>query len=412
MTKVSSFGPPVVAGEYRYDALSRRIVKKTGPNRGNKETHYFYDDARIVEEQDAAGVTLATYTYGNYIDEVLTMERDTGGTPAFETYYYHQNALWSAEAITDGAANVVERYAYDAYGHPTIRDGSNNVLTNSWGTAHSAIGNPWMFTGRQYDEETGIYYYRARYYDPDKGRFLQRDPAGYIDGMNLYSYVGDKPPIWIDPFGRAVHNVVITQEYWDFDPWYKIFWAGNDYMGESGAKLGFEVLNCKIDPFRVDKIAAIPTGLQAFIQIDLHQISCGKCCCNKKTVDPSKGVDVSIKSSLVGKDVKVEVTTKIWGNIKGAMVNNASVGIGKGSIKAKAERKTQVSGEVGFERTVGEKFTSPGGQYTGSITFSVCPKDCDNISLSKVKRSFPNSNEPVDLDGWDVLSKSGKEQVE
>jgi len=203
LTKVSFIGVLGLepAGEYRYDALSRRIVKKAGPNRGNKETHYFYDDARIVEEHNTAGVTLATYTYGNYIDEVLTMERDTGGTPAFETYYYHQNALWSVEAITDSAANVVERYAYDAYGHPTITNGLGNVLTNTWGTAHSAIGNPWMFTGRQYDEETGLYYYRARYYDPDKGRFLQRDPLGYVDALNLYWYVRDNPTRFSDPFG-------------------------------------------------------------------------------------------------------------------------------------------------------------------------------------------------------------------
>ena len=51
-----------------------------------------------------------------------------------------------------------------------------------WGTPHSAIGNPYPFTGRQLDEETGLYFYRARYYDSVKGRFLQRDPGGYVDG--------------------------------------------------------------------------------------------------------------------------------------------------------------------------------------------------------------------------------------
>jgi RHS repeat-associated protein len=160
------------------------------------ETRYFHDGARIIEEQDAAKTTLATYTYGNYIDEVLTMNR------AGQTFYYHQNSLWSVEAITNAAANVVERYAYDAYGVPKIMNAAGApVPSNSWGTAHSAIGNPWMFTGRQFDEETGLYYYRARYYDPVMGRFVQRDALGYLDGVNLYQYVRGNPIVRNDPFG-------------------------------------------------------------------------------------------------------------------------------------------------------------------------------------------------------------------
>jgi RHS repeat-associated protein len=195
-TRLSTLaGDPRVVGQYRYDALGRRVRKLASPLGGVTETRYFHDGARIIEEQDAAKTTLATYTYGNYIDEVLAMNR------AGQTFYYHQNSLWSVEAITDAAANVVERYAYDAYGLPTIRNGAGVVLSNSWGTAHSAVGNPWMFTGRQFDEETGLYYYRARYYEPGKGRFLQRDPRGYVDGLNLYQYVGGRPTFGTDPFG-------------------------------------------------------------------------------------------------------------------------------------------------------------------------------------------------------------------
>jgi RHS repeat-associated protein len=58
-----------------------------------------------------------------------------------------------------------------------------------------------MFTGRQFDEETALYYYRARYYDPGKGRFLMRDPLEYNDSMNLYAYVGDRPTLSVDPNG-------------------------------------------------------------------------------------------------------------------------------------------------------------------------------------------------------------------
>ncbi|MCS6861566.1 MAG: RHS repeat-associated core domain-containing protein [Abditibacteriales bacterium] len=114
--------------------------------------------------------------YGNYVDEVLTMDR--GG----QTFYDHQNALWSVAAVTDGA------------GAP--------LPPNAWGTPHSAIGNPYLFTGREHDEETGIYFYRAHYYDCEKGRFLQRDPLGYVDGMNLYEYVKGNPINYNDPERR------------------------------------------------------------------------------------------------------------------------------------------------------------------------------------------------------------------
>jgi RHS repeat-associated protein len=190
-----------VVGQYQYDALSRRVVKVANPTGVAIETRYFYDDARIIEAQNPAMVTQATYIYGNYIDEVLTMDR--GG----QSYYYHQNTQWSVTVVTDSVANVVERYAYDAYGCVTITDGAGGpVPPNPWGTPHSAIANPYIFTGRQLDEETGLYYYRARYYDCVKGRFLQRDPLGYVDGMNLYEYVKGNPINGLDPDGTQYRD--------------------------------------------------------------------------------------------------------------------------------------------------------------------------------------------------------------
>ena len=197
LTEMMGIGASVVAGQYQYDALGRRVQKITDPAGTAVTTLYFYDNTRIVEEQNSGGATQATYVYGNYIDEILTMDR--GG----ETFYYHQNGQWSVEAVTDSSGNPVERYSYDAYGAVTVTDGLfNPIAPNSWGTAHSAIGNPWTFTGRQSDEETGLYFYRARYYDPAKGRFLQRDAPDYRDSMNLYQYTGDNPTNRVDPSGH------------------------------------------------------------------------------------------------------------------------------------------------------------------------------------------------------------------
>ncbi|MFC1602278.1 RHS repeat-associated core domain-containing protein [Pseudomonadota bacterium] len=188
-----------VVSEYQYDALGRRVVKTVDVGGVGEEVIRFkYDDARVIEEEDAGGATLATYVYGNYIDEVLSMQR--GGND----YYYHQNVLWSVVAVTDAGASVVERYAYSDYGCVSVSDGAGvPVPDNAWGAAHSAIGNPYMFTGRRWDEESGVYYYRARNYDCESGRFLQRDPLGYLDGMNLYLYVRDNPLRYTDPSGNG-----------------------------------------------------------------------------------------------------------------------------------------------------------------------------------------------------------------
>jgi RHS repeat-associated protein len=196
LTQVIRSSDGAVVGQHAYDALGRHVEKIANPAGVSSTTCYLYDNARVVEEQDARGLTQATYTYGNYIDEVLTMDR------AGQSYYYHQNALWCVAAITDSTATAVERYAYDAYGFGTVTDGLGNPIPpNFWGAPHSVINNPFFFTGRQLDEETGLYFYRARYYDPKIGRFLQRDSLGYVAGMNLYEYVGARPINNTDPTG-------------------------------------------------------------------------------------------------------------------------------------------------------------------------------------------------------------------
>jgi RHS repeat-associated protein len=188
LVQVSVLGSPSsVLGSYSYDALGRRISKTTT----NGSTCFIYDGARIIEEHDCTGNNLATYTYGNYIDEVLT--KDTAST----RYFYHQNTLWSVHAITEVSGAVVERYSYDAYGKPSFFD------ANGLGLQSSVVGNRFLFTGREYDFESDLYHYRARTYSPTLGRFLSRDPLSYVDGMNLYEYVRGQVLGKLDPTGRC-----------------------------------------------------------------------------------------------------------------------------------------------------------------------------------------------------------------
>ncbi len=138
---------------------------------------------------------------GTYLDEVLMM-RNAAGTK----YYYHTNHLYSVHAITNAAGAIVEAVgSYDAYGKPTILTGAGTDAT--WFTGDdvvgsvSAIGNPWFYTGQRLDAETGLMYYKNRYYSAELGRFVGRDPIGYRGGINLFTFVFSSPSFGVDPLG-------------------------------------------------------------------------------------------------------------------------------------------------------------------------------------------------------------------
>jgi len=176
---------------FAYDPFGKRISKTivqdgigtdcTSPNVCPRTINYVYDGQNIIMEYDQTGNITAKYTHGPNIDEPLAIQQGTN------TYYYHADGLGSITALSNSSGNIVQTYSYDSFGNMT---------------ATGNIRQPYAFTGREYDAETSMYFYRARYYDPKVGRFVTKDPIGFKAGdVNLYNYVGGNPINWTDPEG-------------------------------------------------------------------------------------------------------------------------------------------------------------------------------------------------------------------
>jgi RHS repeat-associated protein len=162
---------------FKYDPFGRRVQKSSSAG----TTSYLYDGANVLEEVDNSGNVLARYTQGPGLDQPLSELRS--GT----TSYYQQDALSSVNSLSNSAGALVNTYTYDSYGK----------LTASTGT----LTNPIQYTGREFDAETGIYEYRARFYDANTGRFLSEDPVGFGGGNNFYVYSSNNPALFTDPSG-------------------------------------------------------------------------------------------------------------------------------------------------------------------------------------------------------------------
>jgi len=198
-TTCSSPGASVIA-TYSYDAMNRRTRKVvTGSGSLNGTTNFFYDGWRTIEERDASDTVTQQYVYGIYVEEPLVLDR-AGGPRLF----YHQNSLNSTFALTDPTGAVTEGYQYDAYGQPTVLGPDFSTVV---GTV-STVGNPYMYTGQRLDAESGLMYYKNRYYSPQLGRFLSRDPIGYSSDLNLYEYVSDDPTNTVDSDGMGQEVVI------------------------------------------------------------------------------------------------------------------------------------------------------------------------------------------------------------
>lgn len=173
---------------YSYDGFGRRI-EVAGPG-GTRQ--FVHDGEDVLLELDGADSLVAEYTHFPGIDRPHSMRR--GGV----NYYYATNELGTVRGLFD-AAGVVNEYRYEPFGQPSV--------------LAEGVESPYRFTGRAWDTGPELYYYRARYYDPDLGRFISEDPIGLAGGINPYVYVGNDPINARDPSGLGECWRTLTGTY-------------------------------------------------------------------------------------------------------------------------------------------------------------------------------------------------------
>ena len=165
---------------FKYEPFGRRIYKSSSSG----TSVFAYDGDNLIEETNSSGAVVARYEDTQNIDEPLAMLRSGA------TSFYQADGLGSITSLSNTAGALAQTYTFDSFGKLTASSGS--------------LTNPFQYTARESDSETGLYYYRARYYDPGTGRFLSEDPTMFDSGQNnFYEYVGNSPVINFDPTGLA-----------------------------------------------------------------------------------------------------------------------------------------------------------------------------------------------------------------
>jgi RHS repeat-associated protein len=184
-------GPITQIVNHRYDVFNRWISKQVDPDGAGPQpaaaTRYHYDGDQLVLELDDSETVTHRYLWGPAVDQLLADEQATG-----EVLWAITDHLGSVRDLVDADGNVVNHIVYDSFG-------------NAVSETNAAIDHLFGFTGRPFDESTGLQNNLNRWYDPQAGRWLSEDPIGFAAGdASLYRYVGNDPLTGRDPSGFVI----------------------------------------------------------------------------------------------------------------------------------------------------------------------------------------------------------------
>jgi len=278
------------------------------------------------------------------------------------TLYYCADGNGNVTALTDTSGAAVERYVYDPYGKPTIYN-DDWTATVSWANSKQ---NEILYCGYRFDPESGLYHVRNRMYDYDLGRWLQRDPKGYVDGMGLYEYVGGCPLSRLDAMGLEEKSLwgVIKDAF-------NSMWGGsNETPTERRQRLGREFNEAAPEPVFVTIVrpdASKVEQMQAAIR------------------------PVAVAGPLVnaGYDFKQGNNSAAWGHVAEAAVDAGTAFWG--AAGALNMEKKVLAQELAARVTAGSKVTATGA----------APVEAAEVQAATKTVSTPKSpaDMPVDLRG-------------
>jgi RHS repeat-associated protein len=185
--------------EFVYDGFGRRRIRReyawTGSWTLTGETHYVYDGMLVIQERDGNNTQKVTYTRGLDLSGSHRRAGGIGGllarTDANGPAFYHTDGNGNVTAMANSSGALVAKYLYDPFG---------NLLNK---TGSLADANLYRFSSKEFHQNSGLYYYGLRYYQPNLQRWLNQDPANENGGINLYCYVNNSPVNHLDPFGLA-----------------------------------------------------------------------------------------------------------------------------------------------------------------------------------------------------------------
>jgi len=192
---------------FGYDPLGRCVKRWIGAAASavgsNPATYFYYEGWNLIQEGGSSSVD-QIYVHGARVDEIVARYRFSES----KWYFHHYDGRTHCQLVTTTNAAVAEQYQYDAFGWPYLYTAAGTQLTLVNARPVSAIGNRFLFTGREWLTEWGVYDYRHRQYHPKMGRFVQPDPRHFqAEDYNLYRYCHNDPVNHTDPDGAEARRI-------------------------------------------------------------------------------------------------------------------------------------------------------------------------------------------------------------